>query len=102
MKHAVKLDPAALADLRTLRAYDPRAVIDMIECVLTTTPTQVSKSRIKRLRGLDSPQYRLRVGDVRVMYDVIGSDGYVLRVLSKAAVGEYLREMGHEIEDGDG
>ena len=102
MKHAVKLDPAALADLRTLRAYDRRAVIDMIERVLTTTPTQVSKSRIKRLRGLDSPQYRLRVGDVRVMYDVIGSDVYVLRVLSKAAVGEYLREMGHEIEDSDG
>jgi mRNA-degrading endonuclease RelE of RelBE toxin-antitoxin system len=101
VKHEVNLDPAALADLRSLRAYDRRAVLDTIERVLTSTPTQLSKSRIKRLRGLDSPQYRLRVGDVRVMYDVVGSEVYVLRVLSKAAVAEYLREMGYEVEDGD-
>jgi len=35
-------------------------------------PTKASKTRIKRLRGLSRPQYRLRVGDdVRVFYDVI-------------------------------
>jgi mRNA interferase RelE/StbE len=33
-------------------------------------PTKLSKSRIKRLRGLEQPQYRLRVGETRVFYDV--------------------------------
>ena len=33
-------------------------------------PTKLSKSRIKRLRGLEQPQYRLRVGEIRVFYDV--------------------------------
>ena len=33
-------------------------------------PTRESKSRIKRLRGLRQPQYRMRVDDMRVFYDV--------------------------------
>jgi mRNA-degrading endonuclease RelE of RelBE toxin-antitoxin system len=99
MKFEVALDQDALADLGVLRAYDRKTVLDMIERVLTTTPTQISKSRIKRLRGLDSPQYRLRVGSFRVFYDVTDTEVYVMRVLSKAAVAEYLTEMAYEIED---
>ena len=33
-------------------------------------PKRESRSRIKRLRGLRQPQYRLRVDDLRVFYDV--------------------------------
>ena len=90
--------------MRALRAFDRRAVLDVIERVLTSTPTRVGRSRIKRLRGIDSPQYRVRVGTFRVFYDVDleGREVYVLRVLTKADVAEYLREMGYEAEDGDG
>jgi mRNA-degrading endonuclease RelE of RelBE toxin-antitoxin system len=101
VKFQVVIDPEALADLRSLRAYDRRAVLDVIERVLTTTPTQVSKSRIKRLRGVDSPQYRLRVAEFRVFYDVVETEVYVLRVLAKSAVTDYLREMGYEVENGE-
>jgi mRNA interferase RelE/StbE len=97
----VTIDTDALSDLGSLRAYDRSAVLDSIERILTTAPTQVSKSRIKRLRGLDSPQYRLRVGELRVFYDVIQSEVYVMRVLTKAAVADYLLEMGYEVEDGE-
>lgn len=102
MKFQVTIDPSALADLRALRAFDRRSVLDVIGRVLSTTPTQLSKSRIKRLRGVDSPQYRLRVGEFRVFYDVHddSAEVYVLRVLSKAAVADYLREMGYEVDDG--
>ena len=34
--------------------------------------TKRSKSRIKRLRGLRHPQYRLRIDEIRVFYDVEG------------------------------
>jgi len=37
---------------------------------LETDPVRESKSRIKRLRGLRQPQYRLRVDEMRVFYDV--------------------------------
>jgi len=33
-------------------------------------PKQESRSRIKRLRGLRQPQYRMRVDGMRVFYDV--------------------------------
>ena len=33
-------------------------------------PRRESRSRIKRLRGLRQPEYRMRVDDMRVFYDV--------------------------------
>ena len=43
---------------------------DAMRQFLEHQPKAVSKSRIKRLRGLRQPQYRLRVGEMRVFYDV--------------------------------
>ena len=37
---------------------------------LARNPKRVSKSRVKRLRGLRHPQYRMRVDEMRVFYDV--------------------------------
>ena len=69
MERAVVLDPQAVDDLRSLRAYDRRAILDTIQRVLPSNPQRIGRSRIKRLRGLGSPQYRLRVGEFRVFYD---------------------------------
>ena len=44
--------------------------MDAIETHLRYEPEKVSKSRIKRLEGLEWPQYRLRIGDIRAFYDV--------------------------------
>jgi mRNA interferase RelE/StbE len=53
-------------------------------------PTKVSKSRIKRLRGLERPQYRLRVDEVRVFYDVTETAVEVLAIVSKAEAQKWL------------
>jgi mRNA-degrading endonuclease RelE of RelBE toxin-antitoxin system len=53
-------------------------------------PTKVSKSRIKRLRGLDQPQYRLRVDEIRVFYDVTETSVEVLAIVSKAEAQDWL------------
>ena len=100
MTFEVKIDSPAMADLQSLRAYDRSAILDSIERILTTAPMQISKSRIKRLRGIVSPQYRLRVGEFRVFYDVRASTVYVMRVLIKSAVAGYVKELGHEIQNG--
>ena len=39
---------------------------------------------MKRLRGLDQPQYRLRVGEMRVFYDVTETEVEVLAIVSIA------------------
>jgi mRNA-degrading endonuclease RelE of RelBE toxin-antitoxin system len=57
-------------------------------------PFRVSKSRIKRLRGLSQPQYRLRVGEVRVFYDVTRETVEVLAIVTKAEAAAWLAEHG--------
>jgi len=57
-------------------------------------PGKISRSRIKRLRGLSRPQFRLRVGEVRVFYDV--SDGFVeiLAIVVKSEAEAWLKQFG--------
>src|SRR5260370_5428255 len=62
--------PQAIEGLKALRADFQSSVRDAIELHLRHEPTKLSKSRIKRKRGLDRPQYRLKVNEVRVFYDV--------------------------------
>jgi mRNA-degrading endonuclease RelE of RelBE toxin-antitoxin system len=62
-------------------------------------PTKISKTRIKRLRGLAHPQYRLRVGDeIRVFYDVAENDVQVLAIVAKSDANEWLEKHG-EIDE---
>jgi mRNA-degrading endonuclease RelE of RelBE toxin-antitoxin system len=85
MRYEIILAPEDLEDLQDQRAKDRSAVRDAIEKHLRHQPTKESKSRIKRLRGLSRPQYRLRVGDdVRVFYDVTKEAVQVLAIVSKS------------------
>lgn len=66
MRYEIILSHVAVADFSRLRAHDRAVVRDAIETHLRFEPTKLSKSRIKRLRGMAQPQYRLRVGELRV------------------------------------
>jgi mRNA-degrading endonuclease RelE of RelBE toxin-antitoxin system len=96
MAFKIDFDPQARADLKSMRGFERAATLDAIERVLTQSPTITSRSRIKRLRGIESPEYRLRVGEMRVFYDVEEQEVYVLRILPKSESDHYLKEMGHE------
>ncbi len=70
-----------------------------IEQHLRHQPTKVGKSRIKRLRGLSHPEYRLRVGDdLRVFYDVTQGAVQVLAIVSKSEVDAWLAKHGESNE----
>ena len=75
----------AADDIRSLRAFDRAKVFSAIEQYLSNAPTQVSKSRIKQMRQPFWSEYRLRVDDHRVYYNVDepARQVFVLRVLSK-------------------
>ena len=53
-----------------------------------------SRSRIKRLRGLSQPQYRLRVNDIRVFYDVAETTVQILAIITKAEAQDWLDQAG--------
>lgn len=74
----------------------------MIAKHLRHEPEKVSRSRIKRLRGFQRPQYRLLVEDYRVFYDVQAEEVEVLTILPKAVAYEWLEEEGEPDEPGEG
>ena len=92
MRYQVVLAPEAAQAFKALPAYHRAEVRDALERHLRDDPTRVSKSRIKRLRGLSQPQYRLRVGEVRVFYDVTREAVEVLAIITKADAARWLAE----------
>ena len=94
MRYEVVLAPEAARAFRSLPAYHRAEVRDALERHLRNEPTRVSKSRIKRLRGLSQPQYRLRVGEVRVFYDVTREAVEVLAIVTKAEAARWLAAHG--------
>ena len=94
MAYEIILAPSAVKELDALRANIKGRVRDAIELHLRHEPTKVSKSRIKRLRGLDRPQFRLRVDEVRVFYDVAQETVQVLAIVSKAQADAWLKAQG--------
>jgi mRNA-degrading endonuclease RelE of RelBE toxin-antitoxin system len=75
----------AREDVKALRAYDRKRIVDAAERHLRHTPVQVSRSRIKRMAQPFWCQFRLRVDEFRVYYDVdaVGRTVSILRVLTK-------------------
>lgn len=88
------LAPEAIEDLRSLKANVRTEVRRALEDHLRHEPRKVSKSRIKRLRGLSKPQYRLRVGEIRVYYDVTGDTVEVLAIVAKSEAESWLAQFG--------
>ena len=73
-----------------LLAYDRAAVREALETHLRFEPSKVFKSRTKRLRGLARPQYRLRVNNIRVFYDIAEEEVQVLAIVTKAEAQAWL------------
>jgi mRNA interferase RelE/StbE len=94
MRFDLVLAPEAVEDLRKCKATVRAEVTEALKTYLRYEPTKVSRSRIKRLRGLSKPQYRLRVGEVRVFYDISGTTVEILAVVIKAEAAAWLAQFG--------
>ena len=97
MRFEILLAPEAIEDLRRLDPDVRSGVRAAMELHLRHEPMKTSRSRIKRLQGLARPQFRLRVGEVRVFYDIAGSQVEVLAILPKSKTSEWLAQIG-EVE----
>ena len=80
--------------MKVLRARLRAEVRDALETHLRHEPRKVSRSRIKRLRGMRQPQFRLRVGDIRVFYDVENEAVEILAIVTKAQAQRWLEKEG--------
>ena len=71
-----------------------------METHLRHEPRKVSKSRIKRPKGIAKPQYRLRVGETRVFYDVRDETVEVLAIVAKRQAETWIQAEGTPQPDG--
>ncbi len=94
MSFEIVLAPEAVQDLGRLKANLRATVRAALETHLRHEPKKTSCSRIKRLRGLRRPQYRLRVDEVRVFYDVSGSIVEILAIVAKSEAQTWLAQFG--------
>ena len=100
MRFEIVLAPDAAKALQNLPAHIRGEVRDALERHLRFEPTKTSKSRIKRLRGLLQPQYRLRVNDIRVFYDVTETTVAILAIIEKQEAQAWLDQEGTPGESG--
>ncbi len=96
MKYEILFAPEAVQDFKRLSSRDRSIVKEAIEKHLRYEPQKISKSRIKKLRGMSRPQYRLRVDEIRVFYDVVKAAVEVLAIIPKSKATEWLEEMGEK------
>ena len=94
MKFEIELTDEAVADFKALKAQARPAVKKAMEVHLRHEPEKVSRSRIKRLRGLSKPRFRLRVGDFRVFYDVAEGTVMVHAIVLKSEAASWLAQFG--------
>jgi len=94
MRYGIVLAPQALEDLRSLSARERAAVRDALATHLRHQPGRVSKSRTKRLRGVNQPQFRLRIDETRVFYDVRGGAVEILAIIRKSEAAQWLERHG--------
>ena len=95
MTFDIILAPEAAEDLKSMKADVRAAVRAALETHLRHEPEKTSRSRIKRLRGLRRPRYRLRVGGIRVFYDLSGTTVEVLAIVAKSEAESWLAQFGN-------
>ncbi len=96
MRYEIIFSPEAAEDFKSLKAHLRSLVRDEIEKQLRFEPKKESKSRIKKLKKMNRPRYRLRVGEMRIFYDVTGNQVEILAVVQKSEAGSWLESIGRD------
>jgi len=94
MRFEIVLAPEAVRTMKALPAFHRATIRDALETHLRHEPTKTSRSRIKRLGGLSQPQFRLRVDEFRVFYDISGQEVQILAIVSKEEAEAWLAAYG--------
>lgn len=97
MRYEIILSPEAVENFRSLKAHVRATVRDAIERHLRYNPKKESRSRIKHLRGMSRPQYRLRVDEMRIYYDVSEGIVEILAIIPKSEAETWLERAGRQV-----
>jgi mRNA-degrading endonuclease RelE of RelBE toxin-antitoxin system len=98
MPFDISITADAESQLRSLPAYDQRVLEAAIQSRLRDQPTTPTRA-IKRLRPNPLAEFELRVGDLRVLYNVEEAEAVILvigRKVGNALIVEGQEFHGHQ------
>ncbi len=85
---------AVAKDLRQIDQADQKKIFSAILKYPEHIPDEPHGTRIKKMEHIEQPQYRLRVGDYRVFYDVEGKRVVILGIVHKKKAEKWLKSNG--------
>ena len=88
----IELKPAALKQLMKIKRFYATQIVHSMEKHLRVNPDAPSPPRIKLLRGRQRATYRLREGDYRIFYDILGATVSVIAILHKLETATFYFE----------
>lgn len=94
--YRVVLTDNAIEDFKALDAGWRTIVREALRIHLTHEPRKESRSRIKRIKDLNHPQYRLKIDGIRIFYDVIDEEVVIVAIMTKEKTDEWLEEHGEK------
>lgn len=96
MTFEIEFSPRALENLKRFRKHDQQVVVDAVEVQLTHEPGKPTRNR-KPLEDNPLAPWELRVGDLRIFYDIQADTRTVLIVAVGRKVHNRLFIDGEEI-----
>lgn len=97
MAFHVELSQRARENLRTFPKRDQQIITDEIRDQLVHQPDQPTRQR-KKLRDNDIAPWELRIGDIRIFYDIDKDENLVIIVAIGEKAHNILRTGGEEID----
>src|SRR3954451_563115 len=105
MAFAIRVSRQAVTELKALRAFDQRRIMDAINQQLTHQPAATTRNR-KPLEGAVPdfehvpPVWELRCGTTRVFYDIdAAAETVTIRAIRRKEQGQTTEEVIHERDD---
>ncbi|HLX60791.1 MAG TPA: type II toxin-antitoxin system RelE/ParE family toxin [Planctomycetota bacterium] len=96
MRYRIELAQNAKDDYLGFDARWRSVIKSGLDTYLSHEPMKESKSRIKRLRDLSHPQYRLRIEEIRIFYDVVDDLVTVVAIVLKKEAEAWLSRYGEK------
>lgn len=96
MRYQIIFAPQVIEDLKRLPARSRTTIRDAIEIHLRYEPRKTSRYRIKKLQGLTRPEFRLRVEEYRIFYDVVKENVEILAIVPKSKASDWLEACGEK------
>lgn len=81
-RQQISADGGAVRQLKRLRTYDQRAVLDGVQGHLVEAePDEATRNKFRLRRSSEFADYELRIGDLRVFYRIEASGEIVITVI---------------------